>query len=265
MQHGRDESATSMQPIRYAYAPLLQQFRGHTKKNEARLWMPIETNLISRYEFATLTTHTRYIFVAILLYCAGNGIDEVPLDAKFMSSVLNADFRSIENSFEELLFKNLLVEKKEREERKEQTDRQETAGAGVSVNEGNSFQTYSENETEEKVFKKENRNGHLSEFSLDECKRYVDLEIQDGATINNASALAMKLYQSGEADSFIKARLYPEKFDLETYGSPRRFTDQPCAVCFGAKMANIEGKGFTHCEHCKNEKGRSTGYEPMQT
>lgn len=261
-----DESATEMQRVRYAYAPLLQQFRSHTAKNQARLWIPIETNLISRYEFATLTTHTRYIFVAIMLYCAGNGIDEIPLDAKFMSSVLNADFRSIENSFDELLGKNLLVERKERKEKKEkkeQTDRPETADAGVSVSDENLFKTADENQNAKPFDQKANAaSGHLSQFDLDECKRYVEKEIQNGATINNVGALAMKLFKTGEADSFIKARLYPEEFDREQFGAPVKFSDEPCSVCFGAKMADADGKGFRACEHCRNERGKATGWEP---
>ena len=237
--------------------------------------MPFETNLIFRYEFAALSPQTRYAFVAVLLYCAGSGIDEFPLDARFMSSVLNIDERTLKKSFDELLFKNLFLEKKEREIRKEQTDRQETARAGVSVREENLFKTeeenqnenqsenQSENENRKQVDKKVNpSNGHLSSFSLDECKRYVENEIQTGAQIQNVGALSMKLFKTGEADSFIKARLYPEEFNREQFGEPRKFSANPCSVCFGAKMADPDGKGHRACEHCKDERGKSIGWEP---
>jgi hypothetical protein len=256
----RRTSAAELQQIRYAFAPILRQFRSHTKKNEARLWIPIETNLISRYEFAALSPQNRYVFVAVLLYMAGNGIDEIPLDARFMSSVLIVDERMLKKSFEELLAKKLLVEKKDREDRKD-TDRQETPAAGVSVNGENLSQ--SESEPEEKTAaKKVSGNGHLSAFTIEECLAYVEKEIADGAQIQNAKALASKLFKTGEADSFIKARLYPEQFAAEVFGEPVRFSDEPCRVCFGAKMSNVDGKGYRACEHCKNERGKSTGFEP---
>jgi hypothetical protein len=265
LQQNCRKTAAELPQVRYAFAPLLQQFRAHTRKNEARLWLPVETNLISRYEFAALSPQNRYIFVAILLYMAGNGIDEIPLDARFMSSVLIVDERMLRKCFDELLFHNLLQEKKERIEKKS-TDRQETARAGVSVEDENLFKTESENQENEnrkQVGKNgSSPNGHLSSFSLDECKRYVEKEIQDGAQIQNVGALAMKLFKTGEADSFIKARLYPEQFAAEMFGEPIKFTDQPCSVCFGAKMANVEDKGYRKCVHCRNERGQSTGLEP---
>ncbi len=137
----RDGNVTNPSPIRYAFAPILQQFREHTRKNEARLWIPIETSLLTRYEFAALSTQTRYAFVAILLYCGANGIDEIPLDSKFMSKVLIIDERTLRKSFDELLFAKLLQERKEREIRKEQTDRQES----VSVISENLSRNGSEN------------------------------------------------------------------------------------------------------------------------
>jgi len=59
--------------------------------------------------------------------------------------------------------------------------------------------------------------------------------------------------------------LYPEKAieaERETFGEPIIFSDDPCVACFGAKMADADGKGFRACEHCKNERGKSTGLEP---
>lgn len=269
----RDESYTSRirvvdepQTIRYAFAPLLQQFRAHTRKNEARLWIPIETSLLTRYEFAALSPQTRYIFVAILLYCGANGIDEIPLDAKFMSNVLVADSRTIEKSFEELLFAKLLQERIEREEKKEQTDRQETAlDARVCVTDLNSFQN--ENQSENGLVNKSSPDLSLvipkhSQFSIEECLRYVEACQAKGEQVQSPKALASKLSKTGEADSFIRATLYPEQFNAETFGVPIQFTDEPCAVCFGAKMESVEGKGARRCEHCRNERGKSTGLEP---
>jgi hypothetical protein len=263
----RDESATNPRRIRYAFAPILQQFREHTRKNEARLWIPIETSLLTRYEFAALSPQTRYAFVAILLYCGANGIDEIPLDSKFMSKVLIIDERTLRKSFDELLFAKLLQERKEREIRKEQTDRQES----VSVISENLSRNGSENKEsflkEDSTISNANGNSKHSQFTIEECLRYVEAEITKGATINNPKALARNLFNSGEADSFIRAALYPEQqkeIELKQFGEPTAFTDLPCSVCFGAKMADADGKGYRPCEHCRNERGKPTGYKPEE-
>lgn len=283
VQPTRDESATNVQRTRYAYAPILSEFRAHTKKNEARLWIPIETNLISRYEFAACSLPTRYIFVAIVLYCAGNGIDEIPLDAKFMANVLVADPRTIEKSFVELLSKNLLQERIEKTDRKEKTDRQDAPDAPVCVDDFNSF-SESRNgngKSEEvfftedsaashqsaKIFESENGKANQSKFSIEECKRYVELEIKDGASIANANALAMKLFKTGQSDAFIFSKLFPKEAALaaaQSFGEPIKFTNEPCSVCFGAKMSDTDGNGYRACANCKDERGKATGYEPEQ-
>jgi len=260
----RSESVALSPHIRYAFAPMLHEFRKHTRKNEARLWIPIETSLIFRYEFAALSPQTRYAFVAILLYCGANGIDEIPLDAKFMSNVLVVDERSLRKSFDELLFANLLQERSEREIRKEQTDRQER----VSVDELNlsEIKEQSQNGLLKKELALVQSNGNKqSIYSIEECLRYVEVCQTKGEKIQSPKALANHLSKSGEADSFIMQTLYPEDLkakDLLTFGLPKDFSDEPCTVCFGAKMADVDGKGFRACVNCINERGQSTGKEP---
>lgn len=246
----------------------MQNFRSYLRKdvaNAPQIWLPIECNLIFRYEFAACSLQTRYIFVAILLYCGQRGIEEIPDDKRFLASALNADARTIEKAVEEMEKFGLLTErKKEREIRKEQTDRKEDASR-VSVDGENLSQHGEENAPEKQADKKTDSKAHHSQFSLDECLKYVELCRTKGDPINNARALARNLFKTGEADSFIRAALYPElqkEADLQIYGELRRFSDEPCAVCFGAKMADTDGKGFRLCEHCRNEKGKSTGYEP---
>lgn len=272
-----DETATEVPPVRYAFAPLLQQFRSHTKRNEARLWMPIETNLISRYEFAALSPQNRYIFVAILLYCAGNGINEIPLDARFMSSVLIVDERLLKKSFDELLFQKLLLEKKEKTDKKS-ADRQDENASRVSVDIQNSFfsdldsRNDLKNETPEEVLLKEdipplssNGKSKLSKFSIEECLKYVEQCAIDGEAVRSPKALAAHLHKTGEADTLIFKTLFPREAELaaaESYGEPVKFLDQPCVVCFGAKMADTDGNGFRACANCKNERGKATGKQP---
>ena len=81
----------------------------------------------------------------------------------------------------------------------------------------------------------------------------------------NRGDLANHLYKTGDADAFILATLYPERkeeAEREMYGEPRKFTDEPCVVCFGSKMEVVEGRGARPCPNCKNEKGHSTGKQP---
>lgn len=268
----RAERGANVRQIRFAFVPIVREFRAHTQKNQARLWIPIETSLLVRYEFASCSLQTRYILVAIVLYCGANGIDEIPLDAKFMASVLVADERTIAKSFDELLFKNLLVERKEREKEKTDTDRLDAPDARVSVDVENFSQEEAEKENENGRTKissaaaatQSQSNGHLSQFSLADCLRYVEKCQADGDRIENARALAQHLFKTGEADAFIMNALYPEQSAREQFGEPRRFTDEPCSICFGAKMADVDGKGYAACSHCKNERGKATGFEPSE-
>jgi len=109
------------------------------------------------------------------------------------------------------------------------------------------------------------KNGHRSQFSLDECLKCVQICAREGEPVKNAKGLASHLYKTGDSDAFILATLYPEKradTEREIYGEPRKFTDEPCAVCFGSKMEVVEGRGARNCPNCKNERGHSTGKQP---
>lgn len=109
-------------------------------------------------------------------------------------------------------------------------------------------------------------NGHLSEFSLAECLRYVEHCQTKGEQIKNPKGLATHLYKTGESDAFIRAALFPEHHEqkqLEQFGPPRKFTEMPCSICGGTKYETVEGKGARPCPHCINERGRRTGLEPL--
>ncbi|MDQ3179159.1 MAG: hypothetical protein M3Q33_01430 [Acidobacteriota bacterium] len=267
-----NEHATNVQQVRYLFAPIMQRFRSYLRKdvaNAPQIWLPIECNLIFRYEFAACSLQTRYIFVAILLYCGQRGLDEIPDDKRFLASALNADARTIEKAISELENLQLLVErKKEREIRKEQTDRQDAPDARVSVNDLNlsEIQRQSENGLLNKEFALAQTNGNKqSIYSIEECLRYVEVCQTKGEKIQSPKALANHLSKSGEADSFIMQTLYPKDAEVlarEVFGEPFQFINEPCAVCFGAKMADVDGKGFRACVHCINERGQATGKEP---
>ena len=271
----RRKSVADLPQIRYTFAPLLQKFRQNLNKNVADLpqtWLPIETSLLIRYEFAALSPQTRYVFLAILLYCGARGTDEVPMDVKFLANALAVDERLLKKSLDELEFSKLLLEReKERREKKptEQTDGENENGVvvGADFNSFSEPKTKAENQTENKsVFNKSDsavsgKPSHLSRFTMEECLKYA--LASDG--VKNPNALANNLYQTGNADAFIMAMLYPAELlaaEHETFGDPTRFTNEPCAICFGAKMSDVDGKGYRKCQHCKDERGKSTGFEP---
>ncbi len=154
VQHQYDTDAASVKQIRYLSAPLLQKFRANLNKNVANMpqtWLPMEVSLLIRYEFCTLSTHTRYIFVAILLHCAARGTDEIPVDTAFLANALAVDPRTIPKSISELENSKLLRERKTERAEGRDTDRQTE---GVSVN----IKNLSENEDEsEEVLKRKRR------------------------------------------------------------------------------------------------------------
>ncbi len=247
------ELATNAQPTRSLFVPLFNQFRRNVRRdfvqNESATWIPVECSLLVCYEFAACSLQTRYIFVAILLLCGMRGSDKIPADPKFLAKALAADIRTIKKSIRELLAANLLAER-EKEKKIEDTHAQkegETNGARVS----------SENLL--------GKNGYKSEFSLEECLKYVETCRARGENITNPKGLATTLYESGRTDAFILATLYPEKNrekEVEIYGEPRKFSDEPCAVCFGSKMEVVEGKGARPCPNCRNERRQNTGKQP---
>lgn len=109
------------------------------------------------------------------------------------------------------------------------------------------------------------KNEPLSEFSLADCLRYVRICEQRGEAIRNPQGLATNICQTGKADAFIRAALYPEReaaAEKELYGEPRRFSAEPCAACFGSKMEIVKGRGARICGRCRNERGKATGFEP---
>ena len=138
-----------------------------------------------------------------------------------------------------------------------------------------SFQTENQNEnqgaTDFKKLTAVSRDGgvkdNLSQFTLAQCLSYVQLCIAKGDAIKNPHGLAVNLFQTGNSDAFIRALMFPEdqkQSDLETYGAPVQFSAEPCRACFGAKMADADGKGYRKCEHCRNERGAATGFEPKR-
>lgn len=274
LQQSCSKVAAELQQICYKSVPLLHKFRGYLRKEVANLpqiWLPIECNLLFRYEFATLSPQTRYIFVAILLYCGARGTDEIPINTAFLANALAVDARLLKKSLEELEKANLLTERKIEREEKKDTDRQKEADDGsVSVDDSSLSKTEDEDQSENSLLKRNfagssNGNAKHSQFTIEECLRYAEVCQAKGDAIQNPKALASNLFKTGDADAFILATLYPERAaeaERETFGKPTIFTDEPCAVCFGAKMEVVKDKGARPCQHCKDERGKSTGLEP---
>jgi hypothetical protein len=193
------ELTTDAEQTGWLYVPLFNQFRRNVRrdfvKNESATWIPVECSLLVCYEFAACSLQTRYIFVAILLLCGMRGSDKIPADAKFLAKALSADVRTVKKSIGELLAANLLAEREKDRKKDETHPQKERETDAVRVNSENFQKT----------------NGHKSEFSLEECLKYVETCRTRGENITNPKGLATTLYESGRADAFILATLYPER------------------------------------------------------
>ncbi len=258
--------------IEYIYAPRMKEFFENKKENEAIKWIPVQCSLIFSDELQQLCTGSKYIYFAFMLFCGVRGNFEIPFRINYLSSALGIDKRTLKKGIKELIGANLLHKRereKEKKEEKAQTDRKKDENGVVCADSKNLFQNDASKQndlTKKDSTEQDSPRKNLSQFSIEECLKYVELCKTDGDTIRSSKALANHLCRTGEADSFIMATLYPAKqqeVDLQRYGSPRPFSENPCSICYGAKMADTDDKGFRACVHCKNEKGKSTGYEPQ--
>ena len=247
--------------------PKMQNFFKNKQKNTSLTWIPVESALIFDTNFQQLTTPTKAIFLQLFLLCGVLGNYELPFNINYLARILGVDRCRIRNSLSELFTTGLCVEnttfrEKEREKEQKQTDthreRQETSDEGVvGVDYSDLGNEISDVGLESQV--------KIQTKSIEKCLKYVEVCISKGDKIDNPRALANHLFKTGESDAFILATLFPEKqeeLDRETYGEPRQFSDEPCKVCYGAKMADPDGKGYRKCDHCRDEKGKATGLEP---
>ena len=264
-------------------------------KDRNPIWIKLYCSILDDYDFAQLPDETKFHAVGLMLL-ASRLNNKFPADEAWLRGKINAEKEINLNLLLEIRFlevaqsekgvkndenfdgerttnarksmetkddldsatfqdeKNCAIPEQNREEenRKEHNTTQRDAleeETAVCVNSENSSQN----------------NGHLSQFSLDECFKYVEICENKGENITNPKGLATSLYESGKADAFILATLYPkenEKREIEIYGEPRQFSEEPCAVCFGSKMEVVKDKGARPCPNCKNEKGHSTGFQP---
>ena len=267
--------------IDYIYIPMMEEFFQSKRKNDALVWIPVPCSLLFRDDFQNLCTATKCIFVAFMLLCGTRGKNEIPFRINYLTRIVGVNKRTMSKGIEELFGAKMLCQRERKKaeqstEENTQTDtRRETAAAEnrvVVCDFSKSSKTESETRSEIPAgFKKltavpdDGGKDISSQFTLAECLSYVQLCVGRGDAIKNPHGLATSLFQTGKSDAFIRAAMFPEdqkQTDLEIYGEPVRFSDEPCSVCFGAKMADADGKGYRKCEHCKNEKGKSTGFEP---
>ena len=270
-------------------------------KDRSPIWIKLHCAILDDYEFCSLPDETKFHAVSLMLL-ASRMNNKIPDDELWLRGKINANSEInlkllIEIGFLEVVKgarssakkplndcnpNNLndesvneveklcdLEQNRTEENREEHNTPQQSAGAEAAENAPENaaavvcmdFQSF---ETEE-IKKQSAAAGNLSSFTLAECLRYVDLCAAKGDNIRNPKGLATNLFQTGKSDAFIRAALFPDeqqKADLEIYGEPIRFTAEPCRVCFGAKMADAGGKGYRKCEHCRNERGIATGFEP---
>lgn len=267
-------------------------------KDRNPIWIKLYCSILEDYDFARLPDETKFHAVGLMLL-ASRSNNKFPEDEVWLRAKINAEKEINLEVLLEIEFLEVISDKKGAKTdenfngkratnaRKSKKTKDESASATFQADENRASAEHSrteENKThieqtrgddstspeEEKAVRVnfENQaktNGHLSQFSLDECLKYVRICEAKGEPIKNAKGLANHLYKTGDSDAFILATLYPEKreeAEREIYGEPRKFTDEPCAVCFGSKMEVVEGKGARTCPNCKNERGQSTGKQP---
>ncbi len=285
----------NMSRQRYLRVRNFDQFQHYKERNP--IWIKLYCSLLDDYDFAQLPDETKFHAIGLMLL-ASRLNNKFPDDEPWLRAKINAEKRIDLEKLLEIEF--LEVAETEKSTRKQGAKNQANARKSNKTNDDPASTEFSDDDTsdsaeesreeekrthtqqkrgddapEEKKEEKavcvilenfpENGNGHKSEFSLEDCFAYVKICEAKGESVKNAKGLASHLYKTGEADAFILAALHPEKTrekEIEIYGEPRRFTDEPCGVCFGSKMEVVEGKGARPCPNCKNEKNHSTGKQP---
>lgn len=267
-------------------------------KDRNPIWIKLYCSILEDYDFARLPDETKFHAVGLMLL-ASRSNNKFPDDEEWLRAKINANSKINLQILLEIEFLQIISDKKGAET-DENFDGERTTNARKSKKTKDEFASATfkdekncasaeHNRTEEKRTHTEQtrgddstspegekavrvnlenssqKNGHRSQFSLDECLKYVRICESKGEPIKNAKGLANHLYKTGDSDAFILATLYPEKreeAEREIYGEPRKFMDEPCAVCFGSKMEVVEGRGARNCPNCKNERGQSTGKQP---
>ena len=271
----------------YLFASKMQKLFEKKRENEALMWIPLETSLLFSDEFQQISPISRCIFISFLLLCGIRGSFEIPFRINYLSNTLGVNRKTLSKGIEELIAVNLLskrekkTEKAEKLEKKEsttQTDRIETPKVGGVSVVGGFSDSFQRNPSSDFSLVKaslpkvapeiRNKSSGLnqSQFSIEECLKYVEICRQKGEDIKNPKGLANNLFQTGNSDAFILHALYPqpqEEIDRETFGEKKQFSDEPCSICYGAKMADTDGKGYRKCLHCLDERRKATGWEPL--
>lgn len=267
-------------------------------KDRNPVWIKLYCSILEDYEFQQLADAAKFHLIGLMLL-ASRLSNRFPDDSVWLASKIGASEKIeieilIESGFLEVVSDKKEVKtdenfdgKRTTNARKSKKTKDEFASATFKTDENGASAEHSREE-EKRIHTEQTRgddsksleeekavrvnlenssktNGHRSQFSLEECLRYVQICETKGEPIKNAKGLANHLYKTGDADAFILATLYPERNrekEIEIYGEPRKFTDEPCAVCFGSKMEVVEGRGARPCLNCKNEKGHSTGKQP---
>ncbi len=249
-------------------------FQHYKERNP--IWIKLYCSLLDDYEFAQLSDETKFHAVGLMLL-ASRLNNKFPDDESWLRAKINAEKEINLEKLLEIGFLEVaeteksgkkLVAKNQTNARKLTKTNDESASTDFSNDEMNDSaeekreehtqqkrgdgapEAEKEERTEEKAVcvnsknSSKNGNGHKSEFSLEDCFAYVKICETKGEPVKNAKGLASHLYKTGEADAFILAALHPEKTrekEIEIYGEPRRFTDEPFQRLL--RLKNGSGRG----------------------
>ena len=261
-------------------------------------WIKLYCSILEDYDFAQLPDETKFHAVGLMLL-ASRLNNKFPADEAWLRAKINAEKEINLEMLLEIRFleaissekgektdessgakraTNACKSKKTKDDLVSTTFKNEKSRASTEQSREEERRTHTQQKRDETLARSEEEiavsvdsenssqnNGHLSQFSLEECFKYVEICKSNGENIKNPKGLATSLFENGKADAFILATLYPEeneKREIEIYGEPRQFSEEPCAVCFGSKMEVVKDKGARPCPNCKNEKGHATGKQP---
>ncbi len=217
--------------------PLLDVLHSSMRRGEPLKYFRLPSNLILSPKFLQLSDKAQANFLRLCCVYAQNGLQ---LDAKVARKLIKSVriFNEIEAS--ELVIVNNYKDLSESDKGLErETDR------------------HTDRESKTRVLRLVTK----SDFSLADCLKYVELCQSSGDDIKNARALARTIHRDGSADDLIRATLPKTR---EPIAEKRLFTDEPCTICKGGKFHVVQGRGAKPCEHCLDEYGERTGYEPAR-
>ena len=223
-------------------------------KNRSPVWIKLYSSHLDDYDFLQMKDATKYhIFGLMLLASRMNNC--LPDDAEWLAQKIGATEKiDVELLINYKILEVIKAEKNTTIARKSKKIKSNLASTEKKKEEYTGTHTQNRSDCASKPsensvcdFDKNLKTG-LSKFSLEECLRYTNKQIEEGVKVSNPHGFALNLYKTGDADDFIKSLLDMEKEKFE-----RRMKIDACNLC------DKQGRLFTQngmmiCSHTSDGK-----------